>query len=118
MVIDFRCIARSLRRRRRVLARRAELLERGARGILLGDLLAASGPVCEQRVADDRGHRERPVVRRAVLFGDLVQDRLAVTREPLLQGGLEVDRMVEGILDLLGERLTTAAEVRSNPAHK
>ena len=104
IVIDFRCTRRSLRRWRvRAPAGRARRAR--ARGVLLGELLAAPGAVRDDRLADERRDREGPVVRRPGLLGDLVGDRLAAAREPLLQRRLEVDRMLERLVDLLGERL-------------
>ena len=90
-VIDLRCIrrdppARGLRGpRARPPARRASSSARRPRQELL---------------ADAGGDLEGPVVRRPELGRHLVGDDVAALGEALLQRGLEVDRVLEGVLDL------------------
>src|ERR1019366_2162857 len=83
IVIDFRCMQRSFRHRRLVRVLRGERFERTQRSVLFGQLLAASRAVRHGFGCDDRRHGEGAVVRRALLLGDLVGDRLAATRELL-----------------------------------
>src|SRR4051812_45396765 len=69
-VIELRCMSDELQRR---LARR-----------LLGVLLGAPGAVRHRLAVDERDHRERPLVRRALLRGDLVGHERPPPGEPLL----------------------------------
>ena len=75
-------------------------LERDASGLLLGVLLRASLAAADLDARDARLDREDAVVRRPLFVRDRVRDKLAAAREPLLQGRLEVDRMLERLLDL------------------
>ena len=52
-----------------------------------------------------RGHPEGPVVRRALLGGDLVGHDLAALGQALLQRRLVVDRVLQRVLQLGLERL-------------
>ena len=62
-------------------------------------------PVPTVAPSTDGRDLEGPVVRRALLGGDLVGDDLAALRQALLQRRLEVDRVLERVLDLGLERL-------------
>ena len=67
-VIDFRCISPRTRPRRRT----SSISSAVARGLLLGVLLRAPGPVADRALADRGEHLEGAVVRRARLGGHLV----------------------------------------------
>ena len=86
-------------------ALRFELLDRHARRLLLGVLLAASAAAAHHLAVDPRYDRVQALVRRAVLARDLVVDRGAAAGEQLLQGRLEVHGVLERALDLGRERL-------------
>src|ERR1700684_3151186 len=64
IVIDFRCTRSPPRSTRLLLDAGSELAQRGARGVLLGQLLAAPRTVCDRLLADDRRNCEGAVVRR------------------------------------------------------
>ena len=110
-VIDLRCIRRVLR---------LEAFEGRARGLLLGVLLRAPGPLAEEVLADAGGDLEGPVVGRPQLGGHLVGDDVAALGQALLQRGLEVDGVLEGVLDLrlegLDDRLGRALVARVQEA--
>src|SRR4051812_29227317 len=80
-------------------------LECGLGRGLFGVLLRAPRPAGERLAPDHRHAPEGPLVRRALLRGDLVDDHRAAAGEPLLQGGLEVGRVRQRALDLGRERL-------------
>src|SRR5262249_2388131 len=80
-------------------------VDRLASGLLLGLLLAPAAPPAELPAGDERDHLEGALVRRAVLAGNLVVPFRAAPSQQLLQGRLEVDRMLERLLDLRFEGL-------------
>src|SRR5665213_1276661 len=101
IVIDFRCTlaVRFLR-----LAGH-EPVERVARRVLLGQLLAATRAVRDRLLRHHRRDREDAVVRGPGLLGDVVGHGRTVAGEALLQSRFEVDGIVERILDLLRKGL-------------
>src|SRR5215212_9822553 len=83
----------------------AEAFQRSRSRLLLRALLRLPGAAADL-LAVDLGHRdEAAVVRRPRLLVDPVGHELRAPREVLLQQRLEVDRVLERVLDLIGERL-------------
>src|SRR5438045_4071513 len=88
-MIDFRYMPGSLER-----------LKRHLRRLLLGVLLAPATAAPDLDAADVGAHREHPVVGRSLLGDHVVADQRSLAGQPLLEGRLEVDRVLEGVLDL------------------
>src|SRR6185295_14216723 len=90
---------------RRCISSRLQPVERRLRGRLLGVLLRTPRPAGQLLAPDHRRDLELPLVWRAFLGRHLVGHQRTAAREALLQGGLEVRRSLERLLDLRRERV-------------
>ena len=99
----------------RTAARRHDVLEGLARGRLLSGLLRGSRADPALHVLDQRGAGEAALVRRSLRLENRVRDRLAESRELLLELGLEVDVARHRVFEALGEGLHDRPADRLEP---